>query len=69
VYSPKSCLSNPPLLTHVMSHGFVIDGDEGKQPNPVESSIGQKGFRQSARKRLNPLTRNFGFRWFARYRF
>jgi hypothetical protein len=30
---------------------------------------GQKGFRQSARKRLTPLTRNFGFCWFARYTF
>jgi hypothetical protein len=35
----------------------------------MESTIGQKGFRQSARKRKNLLGWNFGFRWFGGYTF
>jgi len=35
----------------------------------MESTAGQKGFRQSARKRMNPLRWNFGFCWFAGYTF
>jgi hypothetical protein len=33
----------------------------------MESSTGQKGFRQTARKRLNLLGWNFGFCWFGGY--
>jgi hypothetical protein len=37
--------------------------------NPSESTAGQKGFRRSSRKAMNPLAEIFGFRWFARYTF
>jgi len=35
----------------------------------MESIAGQKGLRQIARKRMNPLGWIFGFRWFAGYTF
>jgi hypothetical protein len=39
---------------------------EAKPPgNPNRINTGQKGFRQNARKGLNLLGWNFGFRWFA----